>query len=95
MATKGAETTALATIPKYEGPSYEVMKRDPERMRAIFKANLTDDVTAFDLDGVSVPGGGGLAWSVADINDEPESMDELEGVVILYGDRRAYCWPLM
>ncbi len=88
--SKDATTTALAKIPVYEGPEYAVMKTSPERIREIFLANMDEDVDEFDLDGVSVPGGGGLAWPVPDINGEPTALEEIVGVVILQGTRRAY-----
>lgn len=79
-------TTALAV---YEGPEYAVMKRGPDQLRKLFEANM-DDMDAFDLDGVSVPGGGGLTWGIPDLNGEPTSVEEIEGVVVLKGLRRAY-----
>ncbi len=80
-------STALAV---YDGPEYAVMQTPPDEIREIFLANMDDDVDEFDIDGVSIPGSGGLSWNVPDINGEPVSTDELVGVVILMGNRRAY-----
>ena len=87
--TKDA-STALAKLPVYDGPEYAVMKTSPDRIREIFLANMDDDVDEFDLDGVTIPGSGGLAWPVPDINGEPTSVEEIVGVVILQGTRRGY-----
>lgn len=86
MPEKKDATTELAV---YDGPEYAVMKRKPDELRELFEENM-EDADEFDLDGVNVPGGGALAWSVPDLNGEPVTTDEIVGVVVLKGIRRGY-----
>jgi hypothetical protein len=83
------KSTSLAV---YSGPKFEVLKRDPASLPALFAANISaaDGINEFDMDRVSVPSGGGLAWSVPDLNGEPEAVAELKGVILFHGDRRAF-----
>ncbi len=84
-------TTELAL---YEGPKFEILKRDLSQVKKIFETNVSmDGIDEFDLDRVSIPGSGAAHWSVPDLNGEPEAVKELEGVVILHGDRRAF-WDI-
>lgn len=81
-------TTELAI---YAGEKYEILKRDLSQVKKIFETNVSmDGIDEFDLDRVSIPGSGAAHWSVPDLNGEPEAVKELEGVVILHGDRRAF-----
>ena len=79
----------------YSGPKYEILKRDPESLPALLEANISsaDGISEFDMDRVGIPGAGGLAWSVPDLNGEPEAVAELRGTVLFHGDRRVY-WQL-
>jgi hypothetical protein len=45
-----------------------------------------------DLDRITVPSGGGLAWMVPTINGAAMPMPSLEGIIAAWADRRAY-WP--
>ena len=76
----------------YEGPKYEVLNNDISELPDIFAANLGEggEVNEFDLDRVGIPTGGGLSWTVPDLNGEPDSVKELVGVVILHGNKRVY-----
>jgi hypothetical protein len=84
-----APTTELAKIPVYEGPEYAIMRQTSAELRELFEENM-DDADEFDLEGISVPGGGGLTWSIPDLNGEPVAVEELVGVIVLKGVRRAY-----
>ena len=81
----------MTELALYEGPKYEILKRDLSQVKKIFETNVSmDGIDEFDLDRVSIPGSGAAHWSVPDLNGEPEAVKELEGVVILHGDRRAF-----
>lgn len=77
-------------IEVYKGDPYAVMQYDKDAIAEVFDANVSGSVDQFDFDRVSMPGSGGVAWTVPDLNGEPEPVKELVGVVILHGDRRAY-----
>ena len=78
-------------IALYEGDQYEVLNTDLKDLPAIFEANLGGgEISEFDLDRVGIPAGGGLSWTVPDLNGEPDSVKELVGVVILHGNKRVY-----
>lgn len=75
----------------YDGEKYAILQQDLSQVREIFETNVSlDGIDEFDLDRISIPGSGAAFWSVPDIEGEPEAVKELEGVVILHGDRRAY-----
>ena len=90
MAKKVDETgTGIAV---YEGSKYEIIKGDLSEMSQILEANIgaENEIGEFDLDRVGMPGAGGLAWNVPDINGEPEPVAEIVGVILLHGDRRSF-----
>lgn len=79
----------LPAVPTYKGPQFLILRKDPDDLRELFEENL-DDADEFDLESISIPGGGALTWQVSDVNGEPKSVDEIRGVVLLKGTRRAY-----
>lgn len=88
-------TTPGTELAKYSGEKYAILKQDISALPAILEANIGagQAINEFDMDRVGIPGGGGLAWSVPDLNGEPEAVPELVGVILLHGDRRAY-WKI-
>jgi len=76
----------------YDGTEYAITRSSISELPSILDANIGsgNDINEFDMDRVSVPAGGGLAWSVPDINGEPQPEKELVGVILLHGDRRVY-----
>jgi hypothetical protein len=53
-----------------------------EKVQAVLQANLGGDtISQFDLDKVSVPSGGGIAWEVPSLTGT-ETLNELEGVIV-------------
>lgn len=81
----------MGDLAVYEGPKFEILKQDLSQVREIFETNVSmDSIDEFDLDRICIPGGGGTHWMIPDLEGEPEAMKELEGVVILHGDRRAF-----
>lgn len=78
-------------IAVYEGNPYAILRQDISALPAILSANVgAEGINEFDMDRVGVPSGGGLAWSVPDLNGEPEAVPEIVGVILFHGDRRAY-----
>jgi len=86
MAAPGSELAV------YSGERYAILKQDISALPAILEANIGagNTIGEFDMDRVGVPAGGGLAWSVPDMRGEPEAVPELQGIILLHGDRRAY-----
>jgi hypothetical protein len=77
-------------IALYKGPSY-LKDLDIQAFREVVSSNIGDDaINAFDLIRVGMPGSGGLAWTVPSLEGEPESVKEIECVVLFSGKRRAY-----
>lgn len=97
---KDQKTSALETVPQttaggievYGGPRFLALNQNIDAMPALLAANIgaNQTINEFDMDRVGIPGGGGLAWSVPDINGEPKAEVELAGVILMHGDRRAY-----
>lgn len=53
-----------------------------EKVKVVLEANLGGDkINQFDLDKVTVPAGGGIAWEVPGLMG-PESTPEIEGVIV-------------
>lgn len=75
----------------YKGEKFAILKQDVKALPDILAANIGDgSINQSDMDRVGIPGAGGLAWSVPDINGEPEAVSDLIGVILMHGDRRAY-----
>jgi hypothetical protein len=71
---------------------YVVLSMDQRELQQTIQDNLGGDaLSAFDLDRVKVPTGGGTSWSVPGAFGD-ESLTELRGVIIHWQNRRAY-WP--
>jgi len=89
-----ARMESRAVVP-YTGPTYELAKHDPDELKELFEANLGDGETIgeFDFERINVPAGGALAWSVPDINGEPEQVKEINGIMLHSGRRRAF-WKI-
>lgn len=89
---KDSDSNAIAI---YDGEPYAIVRQDVSILPEILEANIgnPENLNEFDLDRVSMPSGGGLAWMVTNIDGEPEPLSEIEGVILLHGDRRAY-WSI-
>ena len=69
--------------------AYEIVKAEGfaiatqgEKVKVVLEANLGGDkISQFDLDKVTVPAGGGIAWEVPGLMG-PESTPEIEGVIV-------------
>lgn len=84
-----SDTKALAT---YDSGKFAILNQNISALPEILEANIGagEEINEFDMDRVGVPSGGGLSWSVPDISGEPQPVTELEGVVLLHGDRRSF-----
>jgi hypothetical protein len=49
-----------------------------------------DGVSVFDLDRVTMPSGGGLSFTVPDIDKGEKAVNEIKGIIVAYQDVRAY-----
>ncbi len=91
MPSSKSEGGAKNALTLYEDDAYAVIKQDIGALPELLEANIGDGgIDEFDLPRTNIPGGGGLAWSVPDVNGEPEAVPDLVGVVLLHGNRRAY-----
>lgn len=81
----GAATTALAT----RDETYPILAADGS-VGQLMKENLGgSDFTAFDLERMTIPTGGGTAWKAETLTGE-ESFPTLAGIIVHYQDCRAY-----
>lgn len=88
MAREPKELVALSDVVK----NYPALRGDPTVALAVLKENMGGErLTEFDLDRVKMPAGGGKFWEVPTLGDV-ESVKELEGVVVITKNVRAY-WP--
>ncbi len=69
---------------------YMITEYNPEDIREIIAENIGgQEMTEFDLDRITIPSGGGLAWAIPTLDGE-ESSQALEGVIVFWKDARAY-----
>lgn len=85
MTTK--QTTALATI---DAAAFPVLAGDAGAALAALQDNLGGaSIAPFDLDLISVPAGGGLAWSIPDLAGEHDEKT-IEGIIVHHQTIRSY-----
>jgi len=69
---------------------YRALAVAPEQLKEIIAENVGAlGASEFDLDRVSIPTGGGTAWSVPTIEGE-ELVKEIAGIIVMQRDARAY-----
>lgn len=79
--------TALATI---DAGAYPVLREDAQGAVLAMQENLGgSEISPFDLDVITVPSGGGLAWVVPGL-DGDESEKELEGIIVHHQPVRSF-----
>lgn len=69
--------------------TYQIMTQ-AEDLRDIIEANVGDNLSQFDLDRITMPSGGGLAWTVPSLTGDEESVKALEGIIVHWKEPRAY-----
>ncbi len=81
------ETKDLAPAGAAQFPA---LSQDPARIMEVIRENLGgDSLSAWDLDRITIPAGGGLAWSVPSLDGvKPEQF--LLGVIVYVQNARAY-----
>lgn len=73
--------------------TYAIAKSEPQVLLEAMAENIGNQgLTAFDLDRVTIPAGGGKSWTVPTLEGE-ESAKTLEGVIVGWREPRAY-WRL-
>jgi len=71
---------------------YRALQMSAEKLTDIMKTNAgIGGIRAFDLDRVTMPAGGGLAWEVPTLKG-PVQVNSIEGIIIHWKDTRSY-WP--
>lgn len=69
---------------------FPALTRDPQEIMAAIQANLGgENLTAWDLDRVKIPSGGGLAWDVPTL-EGVKPQPEILGVIVYVQNARAY-----
>ena len=78
-------------IDLYQGESFAIARVAPTDLAEMWEANLgEEDIGVHSLPRVGMPGSGGLSWQVPDpMTGEPQSVNEIEGIVLATGKRRA------
>lgn len=89
MSKKDMDTTSSALVPV---TARYIALTSTEDFAAILADNLGGDgISAFDLERVRVPAGGGQFWELANPETgEPESVREFAGVIIAWRPSRSY-----
>lgn len=86
--SKSSTAGNLPAIPE----QFEIMNKSPEELQNIIDTNLNGvELSASDLEQVSVPAGGGTTWHVETVDGSIETR-ELIGIIIHVQTVRAY-WP--
>lgn len=89
MPPKGQAVATLSDAVK----DYPALAGDPTKLLDALRENMGGEkLTEFDLERVKMPSGGGAFWEVPSI-DGPQALKEIEGVVVLTKNVRAY-WPV-
>lgn len=71
--------------------TFALMQHSPEEFREIVETNFAGEtISAFDLERVRVPSGGGLAWEVPTLEGDIEYVKELRGIIIKHQLVRSY-----
>lgn len=78
----------LATVESF-GPLAEV-RESLDGLAEAFKENLGGEITLFDLDSISWPAAGATTWQVPTLEEEPETVKELRGVIVSVQPARQY-----
>jgi hypothetical protein len=86
LAEKKKET---AIVPMQD---YAVMQYSPQELSDVISENLgADGLQVHELTTVKIPSGGVTVWSLPTMeNPDGENVSEIEGVIILWKDARAY-----
>lgn len=85
-------TTSSAPVPAAASDfRFPLMTMAPTEISELIKANIGNSgLGAFDLPRIKVPGGGGLAWAVLDLDGNEEPKKFIDGIIVLWKDMRAY-----
>jgi len=60
-------------------------------LREVYSENLgNESISAFDLERVTVPSGGGTQWTIQDIEEGERSVKKIEGIIIYWRNVRVY-----
>ena len=88
MATAKKTEPDTAIVPVSD---YQILVSNPESIAETLRMNLGDQqISAWNLDRVSVPSGGGLTWTIPTLEGDVVAQ-ELEGIIVFFQDVRA-CW---
>ena len=82
----GGSKGELVLVGKEE---YAITRADEAR-EAVQENLRGQTITAYDLDAVRMPAGGGTAWEVPTLDGSEESVKELAGVIVHFQDQRKY-----
>lgn len=83
---KSVETSVAVRVQD----EYAIFKRPVEEMKEVMAANLGGQgFSAFDLDRIKVPGGGGTFWTINTLEGE-EQARAVEGIILHWRDVRRY-----
>jgi hypothetical protein len=78
-------------LAKKEEALFPALTGNSQEFLETLKENLGgDDLSPFDLDRVSIPTGGGVAWTIPTIDGGVDSVKELVGIIIGVQKARAY-----
>lgn len=70
---------------------YSLAKRDTSELMETIRENIGGGaITAFDLDRVKIPTGGGKLWSIPSIDGDPEDTRTIDGVIVYHREPRAF-----
>lgn len=85
-----AKETTQEVAKVAESP-YLPLVQEPTSVRDVITANVGEGgVSRFDLDKVTVPAGGGIAWMLPTLTGGYESAQDLIGIIVGFRDTRAY-----
>ncbi len=92
MATTPSPSTAIVPVEKF---NYEIASLNSDDVRQIIQENFgaNPTISAFDLERIKIPSGGGIAWELPVFGAEPEVAKHFDGIIVAtLPDQRSY-WP--
>lgn len=70
---------------------YALAQADTAGLLDVLRENMgAGALTAFDLERVKMPTGGGQLWSLPTLTGEPEDVRTIDGIIVYHRDPRAY-----
>lgn len=90
MAEEKKKSTALTVISEENAEQYPILVNGEDLLETLTINIGRDGLHVKNLTRITVPGGGGLAWSYTDAGGNDEVAKELEGIIVHISEHRTF-----